>query len=179
MYNLEKDKDSYFRLGRIIKTYGYKGELVMTIDAGDPASFASLEVIFISIDSSLVPWFIAHIGINGDRALMKLHDIDSPDKAQELVMCEVFLPIGKLPPLSDKRFYFHEVEGFRAVDRVYGDIGLVEEILDRPEQKIVRIMFGKKEILVPLTDEIIMKVDRKRKVLHLDTPPGLIDLYID
>ena len=80
--------------------------------------------------------------------------------------------------MGENEFYFHEIIGYEVQDKRHGFIGCVEEILDRPEQEIIRILKGKKEILVPLTDEMISKIDRKKKILILDTPEGLVDLYL-
>jgi len=179
MYNLLRDKDKYFRLGRVLKTYGYKGDLVFAIDSDDPSAFSGLDMVFLDMEGSLVPWFIGRIAIEGSSGTVSIDDVGTPEKAQELVGCDIYLPIERLAPLTDRSFYFHEVIGFTAIDSNHGVIGTVAEILDRPEQEIIRIVKGDQEILVPLADEIIVEVDRKGKIIHLDTPPGLVDLYID
>lgn len=178
MYNLDKDKDSYFSLGRFLKTHGYKGELVLLLDSDSPEEYTDLNTIFVDMDGSLVPWFIETIGIKEDLATVKLEDISGPDQAKDFIKRDVYLPLEKLGDLKGKDFYFHEIIGFEVKDKAHGNIGKVEEILDRPEQEIIRIVSGKKEILIPLTDQMISKIDRRKKILHLDTPEGLIDLYL-
>jgi 16S rRNA processing protein RimM len=179
MYNLQSDKEKYYLLGRIIKTYRYRGELIFHLDVDDPQSYSDLEMVFINTDQSLVPWFINEITIEKDRAFAKLDDLENLEDARRFVGRELYLPVDKLPPGKKKEFYFHKVIGFRAVDESHGDIGIVTEILERPEQKIIRIMKGDKEILVPLTEEMISKIDSSAKILYLQTPGGLINLYLE
>jgi 16S rRNA processing protein RimM len=35
-----------------------------------------------------------------------------------------------------------------------------------------------KEVLLPIFDGLVKKVDRKKKILYVEAPEGLIDLYI-
>jgi len=35
-----------------------------------------------------------------------------------------------------------------------------------------------KEILIPVNDHFILKVDRTSKIIYLDVPEGLIELYL-
>ncbi len=179
MYNLNSDKDQYFRLGKVIKTHGYKGEVVLLLETDNPDAYAGMDMIFINMDASLVPWFIEDIRINDKMALVKLEDVSDPEQARTFMKKEVYLPLDQLDPLGGTEFYFHEIVGYQVRDKVHGEIGRVEEILERPEQELIRILKGEKEILVPLTDEMILDVDRKNKILLLDTPSGLIDLYLD
>jgi 16S rRNA processing protein RimM len=178
MYNLEKEKDSWFYLGKFIKTHGYKGEVVLLLDTDDPEQYTGTEVLFVDLEGSLVPWFIEKMEINNEYATLSLEDVAGPEEAKKLVKRNVFLPVKSLEQLKGNEFYFHEIIGFEVKDKKHGNIGRVTEVLDRPEQEIIRIIFGTKEILIPLSDQIISKVDRKRKILHLDTPEGLIDLYL-
>ncbi len=178
MYNLKDDKEKYFCLGKVLKTHSYKGELVFLLDSDEPEYYKDLKMIFINMDQSLVPWFIEEIEIKDDLAIVKLEDVEEQDHAREFVNRELYLPVNKLKPLKEKMFYFHEVIGFKVVDKNHGEIGFVEEILQRPEQELIRIMKGKKEILVPLSDSMIDDVDRGNKILYLDTPSGLIELYL-
>ena len=41
------------------------------------------------------------------------------------------------------------------------------------------ITFGEKEILLPISDEIILKVDRKKKTIEVRAPEGLVDIYLE
>ena len=179
MYNLKKDKEKYFQLGRVIKVHGYKGELVLLLETDNPEDYASLETIFLNIDGSLVPFWIKSIRINDNLAVVSLDDITEKEAAIRLLKKEVFLPIQDLHILEGNDFYFHEIIGFSVYDENHGDIGIVEDVLERPEQELIRIMKGKTEVLIPLTDDMISKVDRKKKTLHITTPDGLIDLYLE
>ena len=61
---------------------------------------------------------------------------------------------------------------------MHGNIGTLVKVMDLPRQSLLQIAFEDKEILVPLVDEVIMKVDRKKKELHIRAPEGLIDIYL-
>lgn len=178
MYNLEKDKDKYYILGKLIKIYGYRGEMVMHIDNDQPVEYADLKMFFINMEQSLVPWFIEHINIQHDRAQLKIEDIDSPEDARRFIGKEVYLPLGKHKRTSGQAHHYMEFIGFKAIDKNHGAIGIVEDILDRPEQKLIRIMKDEKEILVPLSEDMIIGVDKQARELHLNTPAGLIELYL-
>ena len=179
MYNLQSEKDKYFQLGKVIKTYSYRGELVFHLQTDDPQAYETIKMVFINTEQSLVPWFISEISINQDLATVKLDDLDNLEQAREFVGREIYLPLEKSSKQRGSDSYSYEIIGFKVVDEAHGDIGEVVDILDRPEQKIIRIMKGDKEIMVPLTDEMISKVDSKKEILYLQTPSGLIDLYIE
>ena len=178
MYNLDKDKDNYFQLGKILKTYGYQGELVILLDTDQPEAYAGLGMLFLNMEHTLVPWFINTVSIKGELATVKLDDIDHEDAARAMVGKEVYLPVTQLRTLPEEQFYFHEIIGYRVEDENHGDIGVLSQVLERPEQELLSIMKGEREIMVPLSDEMIAGIDRKKKILYLKTPPGLIDLYI-
>jgi 16S rRNA processing protein RimM len=83
-----------------------------------------------------------------------------------------------LPPLKGTKFYFHEVIGFTVLDKNHGNIGIITSILDLPQQSLMQIQHGSKEILIPLVDKVLLKVNRSKKELHIQAPEGLIEIYI-
>ena len=90
----------------------------------------------------------------------------------------VYLPMEMLPKLSGKQFYFHEIVGFMVVDTEKGELGPISEVLEYPTQAILQVMKGKKEILIPILDQVIQNVDRDKKILTITAPEGLIDMYL-
>jgi 16S rRNA processing protein RimM len=80
--------------------------------------------------------------------------------------------------LSGKNFYDHEVVGFTVIDESFGEVGIIESIIDLQVNPLIQIMNGPKEVLVPLIEGIVQNVDRKKKTMTIKAPPGLIELYL-
>jgi 16S rRNA processing protein RimM len=84
-----------------------------------------------------------------------------------------------LKPLTGNRFYYHEVKGFEVHDANHGFIGNVIEVLEYPHQAVLSISFRNKEILIPVTDEIVTAIDRDKRCLYTNAPEGLIEIYLE
>ncbi|HTX88423.1 MAG TPA: ribosome maturation factor RimM [Bacteroidales bacterium] len=174
------EKEGFFYLGKILKPYGSKGHVLVRLDVDDPDRYRRMRLVYIGVGGDRVPYFIESVELKeAGKAVLKFEDIHTPEDAEPLPGNELFLPLSALPPLKGKKFYFHEVEGFAVTDEVHGEIGILESISEMPTQALLRIRQGRKEILVPLTDEVLRKVDRKNRKLHIRAPEGLIELYLN
>ncbi|MCK4287755.1 MAG: 16S rRNA processing protein RimM, partial [Bacteroidales bacterium] len=118
------------------------------------------------------------IQIKNNKAIIKLKDVLTPEIAEMFVNAEIFLPLDQLPKLTGNNFYYHDIIGYTIIDKTYGSIGKVEKVLDLPQQAILQIKYKNKEILVPITDEIIKIVDRNNKQIKIEAPEGLIEIYL-
>ena len=169
----------YFYLGIITKPFGYKGQLFIYLDTDQPEKYQELDAVFIDTDGELIPYMIEDFQYRGaNQAVIKFQDI-SPDEAKSLIKSELYLPISMLPPLTGNQFYFHEVIGFSVVDKEKGDIGICKEFIDISRQLIMQVEFEDKEILIPAVDEILKELDREKKIIHIEAPEGLIDIYLE
>jgi len=174
-----KKEDAYY-LGKIIKPYGIKGEVLVKLDTDEPENYEGLESVFLEIGGKLVPFFINDSYLHKSMLLrVDFDDVDSIEKAEELVGRKLFLPLESLPELSGKNFYYHEILGFKATDKKLGPIGLIKSVNDMAAQPYLIILHpGGKEILVPIHNDLIEKVDRSRKEMLLNLPDGLVDVYL-
>lgn len=171
-------KKECFNLGYISKRSGNHGELTFLLDVDDPLRYSRLDSVFIDLNNSLVPFFIKRIQIRQSQATVQLEGIDTIEKAEELVRSGLYLPLSLLPPLNGKQFYFHEMPGYTVNDKHHGPLGIVEEVLDFPQQAIFKIKKDTYEILIPARKEFIVNIDRDKRHLELEAPEGLIDIYI-
>lgn len=171
-------KEDCFNFGYISKRVGNKGELAFVMDVDDPTRYKKLKTIFGELNGTLVPFFIQSIQLRSSVAVVSLEGIDSIDRAEELIGTSLYLPLNILPPLKGKKFYFHEVPGFTVIDKLYGEVGVIEKILDFPQQAIFQIKRGEHEILIPAKEEFILNIDRLAKKIEIQAPEGLIDLYV-
>ena len=172
------NKSGCYQLGHITKVFGTNGELVFFLDVDVPENYKGLESVFIENDEGLVQFLIQNIRINKNFAYVKLKDIDKIEQAEKFLKLQLYLPLSSLPLLKGNNFYIHEVIGFRVIDQLHGDIGTLASMLELPGQRILQVMKENKEILIPLHLDFIDKVDRAGKILYINTPPGLIDIYL-
>lgn len=172
-------KEECFNLGYISKTVGNKGELLLIFDVDDVKQYRKLETVFVEINKQLVPFFISGLELRGNGAKVSFEGIDTTQKAEELTRTSLYLPLSFLPPLKGKKFYFHEVLGYTAIDKAYGNIGIIENVLDYPTQALFQIKKDQTEILIPVKDDFIVNINRAAKTISLDAPEGLIDIYLN
>ncbi|MBE0662591.1 MAG: 16S rRNA processing protein RimM [Bacteroidales bacterium] len=172
--------EGHYYLGKILKPIGLDGHLLMFLDVDDASNYQNLDAIFASIGGNLIPFLIEEINLRpGKQAQVKFQDIDSIDQTDLLTGASVYLPIAALPGLGENQFYYHEIIGFNVIDKNFGELGEIEKVLDYPLQALLQVMHGDKEILIPVADEIISKVDKQQRVIHIDAPEGLIEMYLE
>lgn len=167
-----------YQLGYVTKTHGLKGEIQVYLDADEPKAYNELESMFILRNNSLIPFFIDSLQINRDKALVKLDDIDSIEEAQPLVSSEIYLPLSFLPKLGNGQYYYHEIIGFELFDQK-NLVGLVTNVLTNSSQTLLAIDAKGVEVLVPLNDEVVKKVDLVEKKVLAELPDGLLEMYLE
>lgn len=177
-------KDNCCFIGTIIKTHGISGELILKIDIDFPED-NNMESVFIEIDEQLVPFFISQMKIRKHRkmqfAAVKFDDIDTIPQAKELLGNDLYAPVESLPQQKENkhRVNFNQLIGFTVFDKQFGEIGKVDEILEFPDNPVFKIINNNKEILIPVNDKFIKKVDKEKKIIEIEAPKGLIDVYLN
>jgi 16S rRNA processing protein RimM len=171
-------KEEYYYLGKITKLFGLKGELIFFLDVDDINEYQGLDAVFMDLNGEKVPFMIDKFTLKThNSAIAKLYDIKNADDALKFINKSLFLPIKTLPKLKGNKFYFHEVIGFVAIDKIEGEIGIITDVNDQTAQALLIIQDGNKEILFPIADDLIEKIDRKAKKVFLNSPEGLLDIY--
>ena len=173
-------KEDCFYLGKIVKKYSFKGDVLLKLDTDQPELYEHLDALFLDINNSLIPYFVDKSQLHKSNLLrLKFEDVSSEIDAEQLLKKEVYLPLALLPKLEGNTFYYHEIIGFHIVDENFGSVGLISGVNDSSAQVLFEIDRNGIEILIPLNDDIISSVDRTNKTVTVNTPPGLIELYLN
>ena len=171
--------DDCFKLGHIVKKHGLKGELSILLDVDYPEDYTELESVFVEVNKQLVPFFIEYLQLNGHRGIVKFEDIDDLPSAERLLKADLYLPVESLPKLGEGQFYYHEVLGYRVLDKSLGEIGAIDQVYEFPTQDLIGVTHKEKEVLIPINDQIIIAVNHELKQMQVDLPDGLLDVYLE
>ena len=168
-------EDCFF-LGTVVGKYSFKGEVLLKLDTDEPEAYQSLDSLFIAQNNALIPFFIEKCSMHKPGLLrLRLEDVDNEEDANLILKSKAYLPLTKLPKLTGKKFYYHEIISFDVIDKNLGAIGSVVAINEHTAQATIEVSIG--IALSPIVDEIILEVKRGAKSIYVDTPAGLIDLY--
>ncbi|ATA73528.1 MULTISPECIES: ribosome maturation factor RimM [Capnocytophaga] len=172
-------KDCFY-VGTIVSKFSFKGEVLVKLDSDDPELYENLESVFIALGNNLVPFFVEKCSLHKtDLLRIKFEDVSSEADADALMKSKLYLPLSFLPKLTGNKFYFHEIIGFTMEDVNYGYVGKIVGVNDITSQALFEVENDGKELLIPMNDEFIEKVDRQHKKIIVKTPEGLIDLYME
>lgn len=170
--------DDCFEIGYILKPHGLTGAVSIRMDVDDSMKYKGMESVIVKIGDNLVPFFISSLQINGEKGILRLEDVTTIDEAKGLKSCTLLLPLAQLPKLSDDQFYFHEVIGYKIVDRDKGNLGSIENIFSGGNQDLISMKYKDKEVLIPINDELVGRADHNKKEIHVSLPEGLLEIYL-
>jgi 16S rRNA processing protein RimM len=103
--------------------------------------------------------------------------VDDEQTANSLIKKEIFLPLDLLPPLEGTQFYYHEVLDFKVFDGQHL-IGSIVGFQDNQGQDLLEVQDKEqKKILIPVHDDFIHTLNRKKKEMVINLPEGFLDLF--
>ena len=169
--------NDYYLIGSIVKTHGNRGELILKFD-NNLFFDTKKELVFIDINGELIPFFIhEYIQRTITTAIVKFDYIDDLVKAGEFVDCPIYFPKKDLS-LSKQNEEEHKIIGFTVVDKHFGEVGEINEVVNIKNNPLLVILRKKKEVLFPFNEKFIEDIDEVKKLVKVDMPDGLIDLYL-
>ncbi|MPR31992.1 ribosome maturation factor RimM [Salmonirosea aquatica] len=169
-----------YLLGYIVKTHGTKGQLVFHLDVDYPEDYEEMESVFIETKGELIPYFVELFNLQKQsRVIVQFEGVDTMEKAQALVGTSLFLPLDALDELEEGQFYYHEIQGYEILDQKLGSLGTVREVYSVATQNLIAFDYQGAEVLIPITDGIVLEADRTNRQLHVELPDGLLEVYTE
>ena len=166
-----------FYIGYVSKTRGLKGEVQLFFEFEDYDEL-ELDVIFLEVNKKLVPYFVDAIKLQkNSTAYATFEDVDHIDKAQAIVRRKMYLPNDKMPERDPDDFRYTDLVGFLVIDDEHGELGEITEVREMPQQFIATVDMDGKELMFPLSEDLILDIDVEEEIIEVDLPEGLVDLY--
>ncbi|WP_341841525.1 ribosome maturation factor RimM [Chitinophaga caseinilytica] len=170
---------NYFNIGKLAAVHGTDGEFLLKHSLGKRSSLKDVAAIFIEErKNSFLPYFVQKAKAkDAEHIYVKLEGIDTREAARAYLQKGVYLQEEDFQAQASGQAPL-SLLGFTAQDAEHGVLGTVDEIIEMPHQLLARVTYKEKEMLLPLNEQTMLKVDRKGKVLHLELPAGLLDIYL-
>lgn len=171
--------NQFVEIGTIQRTHGVGGEFQVIWNDDFYLEEQNLESVFIEFDGIPVPFFIASIRPKGeDKALVKFDDIEDVDTADELVGLKMLIPADEITK-SDE-LLMSDLVGYTLCNAQNQHIGNIVDYQEYQSNSVFTVLHHSgKEVMIPATDELIVEFDTEKKIIIMELPEGLIDLYLE
>ena len=174
----------YLRIGVITTSFGLKGEFKVFSTTDDINRFKSLNQVYIisdndynllSTDSESYKKEVVNVKFLNDKVVLQLKDIDTIEKVTKLINKSIYIKRRDAVSLKENEYYVADI-----IDK--------ELILDgKVISKVKDLMFtgsnanliakiNGKEILIPMIDDFVEKIDLQNNKIYIKTIDGLTDL---
>jgi 16S rRNA processing protein RimM len=169
----------YIKVGKLNRAFGLKGHLRFFIEPEMESRLKKISVFFIQNKNGQLPYFVDEFdqGESG-HGMVHFEDVKDKTMADGLVGRILFVEettLKKLKPATRLSDYI----GFMIHDEHTGNLGLLDDIIQLPQHEIGQFIFEGKEILFPFNKEVVKKIDKRKKILFVDLPEGIIDVYLN
>src|SRR3989338_6688510 len=164
-----------FLIGKIVGTFGNKGEVKIT-HLISPSDYLLLaDSIFIEDENCQKQELrVLKSKKHKNIYVFLLEGIDTMDVAESLSGFSAYLPSIEFKELQKNEYYYHDLIGMEAYTESGDLIGKVDHILKSGNDILVIKDESGKEIMVPFADELVPEVNLKEKTITVNAIEGLI-----
>lgn len=170
--------DNYVSIGKFMGTHGVNGELVLKHALGKETSLKGLTTIFIFDKSgNYLPWFVEKAkGKSNDEVVMKIEGVNTKEAARQMVKKQVWLNEADFKKFASKTAAISML-GY-TINSGGIALGTVQEVIEQPHQILCSISIDGKEAFIPLHQDSLLKIDATNKIIFVQLPEGLLDIYL-
>lgn len=169
----------YYKVGKLVAVHGLTGELLLKHELGKKTSLKGLQAFFIEEKkSSFIPYFIETTKIKSEEEIyIKLEGVNTREAAIKLTQNQVWLPEADFKKFAAKTAPA-SLLGYTIINK-NERLSEILELIEQPHQLLCRLEIKGKEVLIPLHEETLKKVNHKKKEVMVELPDGLLDIYLN
>lgn len=168
--------------GRIARSHGVHGELVVEVRTDDPEDRFAVGTILHGRrprERATTDHEIVTVRSHSGRLLVRLEGVNDRAEADALRGLLFVVDHTELPPSEDPdEFYDHELVGLRVELGDGTEVGTVLDVLHGAAGELLAVRpagQSEGEHLVPFVTAIVISVDRASGIVVIDPPDGLLE----
>lgn len=163
-------------LGRLVNTHGVRGELRFLPYAFPCPTLRKGLAVSLQGKTGPAGWYtVESVRPHAPFVLLRLQGITSLEQAQTLRDAILSVEEGLLPPLQEGEFYYYQIIGLQVWTTAGERVGTIAQVFFSGGHDIWVVRQGKKEYMIPVTEEIVRSIDIPGGRVIIEPIAGLLD----
>lgn len=158
-------------VGKVVKEWGIKGDMLVLPLTFDPEQFSKLNEIVIQPEAAArsgsnmqIVWkMLQSVRPHKNLLLVKIDGCETPEEARKYRNALIKIKKSQRPDLPDGVYYHHQIVGLA----VYTDDGIclgeIKEIIETRSNDVYVVRGEGREYLIPAVNDAVKEIDLKSK----------------
>lgn len=186
---MDTDRGAYATVARLVRPHGVRGEIAAEILTDFPEHLRRLDAVDLWDGAAhTAPHGVLRRTVRscwlsksrGGQAIFHFQGVNSVDDAKKLVGYEVQIPLKDRFPLPEGSYYVTDLVGCEVTDTSGRVLGIIREVQSAGEivtgTPNLAVESPSGELLIPLAQDICVKIDLGARRITVALPEGLADL---
>jgi 16S rRNA processing protein RimM len=163
-------------IGRVVKAFGVRGEIVVQSFSDSPKRFARLRRAWLGRNPSEIHEVEIRVTSIEPRGVrVRLMGVEDRSAAASLVGSYLFVGPKERVKVPPGRHFIHEIVGYEVVDAERGAIGRLRGVLKLPAQDVYVVSRRGRDVLIPAVREFVVGIDSDTKSIQVRLIDGMLE----
>lgn len=164
------------RIGVVTKTHGIRGEVKVFPTTDDVSRFKKTdEVVLITKEGNLT-LHVESVKYFKNIVILKFKELNNINEVEGFRGCDLMVTRENALPLAEGQYYLCDVIGAKVVEEDGSPIGTVRDVIETGANNVFAIETDEgREVLFPVIDDCIKKVDTEAGIVVAHVMKGLLD----
>jgi len=167
---------SYTKIGTITSKHGFNGGLILKVSSKYSDCLSKVNFLFIEINKKHIPFKLDSINTFRNKSYkIKFNEVSDDSYANQLISKSVFIESNDYKDVKKETSVYSEMINFQVFnnEEKIGEIISINEYLPQP---VFEINYKSKTIMIPIHEDLIIKIDKENENIFLRIPDGLLDI---
>lgn len=164
--------ENYFKIGKIVKPQGLKGEVRVYPYTDFPEQFLDLDEVYLDmlLRNSIE---IESARLQKNVVVIKFKGYNKIEDTYELINSYLYIEREELE--DDELYYIVDILGSTVIDEERGEIGTLKDVIQNKAQDLYEVELKDSSIIyIPVVDQFVTDIDVDNKIIKVKLIEGMI-----
>lgn len=164
-------------VGKVVNSHGIRGELKIVPETDFPERFdVGNTLIIVDSQNKQTPVTVKTSRLHKNVFIVLFDQFSNINDVEKYKGSLLKIEAKNQKPLEEGEYYYHEIIGCKVVTEEDQELGLISEVLTPGANDVWVVSLPKgKQLLLPVIDDVILKVDIPNKTIRIHLMEGLLE----
>ena len=161
-------------IGKIVNTHGLRGEVKVVPWTDYPEDFERIKNVTIKQRNTEISCTVKSVKYQKNNIILGFSEFKSIEEVEKLKNAVLYASREELGELPEGVYYIADLIGMQVVDDEGNTIGVLGDVIKTGSNDVYSVKReNKRDLLLPVIDDVILSVDTEKRVITAHIMEGL------